>query len=679
MERWEQGMPQGQIPTTENANAPRTAGLAPARPLRNPQPGMRMPAPFAPAPEGWNAAPAAPQDIQPVNTGMRPPLVWMDETRPAPPVQSGIQPVQGAPTYRQQQPAQQRPMQTARPLQRPQPIQQRPQPIQQRPQSMQPSQPLQASQPTQQTSQLPLHKPQPIPAPRPVQAAPAADNTGRGSGPMRAPTRRYQLSSQRQVPPQGMPPPQGTGMPPSGAMPAQPNAVPMRTMPAVAPQAQPSMSQPAPIAPVTRQPAPPQTMRPAPLPWSTPQPMVKAAAVPHREATVHRAAPAAPQPIEPIKAAQTPQTAPVPVAAVPIPNTAIPAPAGKPQADLPAKKIGKQNPPAMPSAPRAAFTPPNGEKKYTPPVEEDLQQAQPPAQAAGKTQRKRRVDTRAEGNLRVYPEWNDETAPRVPQTSEPEAWNAAGEHPAQLQSDVPGDVRRAHRAHAAAPSPAKDAELPRGETAAPPEMPRMPELSFAPPTNIPAREEEQPVPPPPVPAASGLYTEPEPPEKPKRKRRAWLIVLLLILAAAAALYVTGAYQTLLGYVGIESTGDSGSLPAVFGQSQSATQKVTATITPATSVAAAKLVSVSVTPQQTAAPATLIFTLETNTAATAVRLMTQYGEILHTTATSAPRGDGLTWQVTADFAQAYTGKVRVFLRDAGGTWSEAEEGSSVTVE
>ncbi len=346
---------------------------------------------------------------------------------------------------------------------------------------------------------------------------------------------------------------------------------------------------------------------------------------------------------------------------------------------MPAMNIDKKNPPIIPPVPETAFTPQGGEKKYPPLPEMDFQPEQPPAQTAptGKTQRKRRVDTRAEGNLRVYPEWNDEPASQGTQVAEPEAENAAGEHPAQPQSDVSGDVRRTHRAHAVVP-PA-DAQPPWGETAAPPEMPRIPELSFTPPVTLPVREEAPPIPPPPVPAASGLYSEPETPEKPKRKRRAWLIVLLLLLAAAAALYVTGAYQTLLGYVGIETTGDSGSLPAVFGQSQSATQKVTATITPATSVAAAKLVSVSVTPEQTAAPATLIFTLETNTAATAVRLMTQYGEILHTTATSAPRGDGLTWQVTADFTQAYTGKVRVFLRDAGGTWSEAEGSSSVTVE
>jgi len=82
-----------------------------------------------------------------------------------------------------------------------------------------------------------------------------------------------------------------------------------------------------------------------------------------------------------------------------------------------------------------------------------------------------------------------------------------------------------------------------------------------------------------------------------------------------------------------------------------------------------LQSITVDPQSAAVPASLVFTIRTNTAVTAVRLLTESGTAIRTNASYYRQDDALIWQVSASIETAYTGKVRVFMRDAAGSWSE----------
>ena len=94
---------------------------------------------------------------------------------------------------------------------------------------------------------------------------------------------------------------------------------------------------------------------------------------------------------------------------------------------------------------------------------------------------------------------------------------------------------------------------------------------------------------------------------------------------------------------------------------------------------AKLLSATVLPEETTAPATLSFTLTTDSAATAVRLVTDTGEMLRATSSSAPQGDGLVWHISAQLESPYCGAVRFFLRDAAGAWAEGAVSCAVQVQ
>jgi len=160
------------------------------------------------------------------------------------------------------------------------------------------------------------------------------------------------------------------------------------------------------------------------------------------------------------------------------------------------------------------------------------------------------------------------------------------------------------------------------------------------------------------------------PKKHKKRRGLFvtLIVLMILGAVAFALYQSGlGAQLWHGVFPAATTG--GSVPSIFGQSPAGDAQAGSTIAPATQVIAPELRSVKVDPASATAPAQLTFQIETNAATSAILLLTEANATLHTTAYGTPQGDGLLWQVVADMQTAYTGKVRVFLRDQAGSWSE----------
>lgn len=139
---------------------------------------------------------------------------------------------------------------------------------------------------------------------------------------------------------------------------------------------------------------------------------------------------------------------------------------------------------------------------------------------------------------------------------------------------------------------------------------------------------------------------------------------MLLAAGGYALYRTGiATQWMQQLFPSTTAGDT--VPAVFQQTAASQQT---TITPATQVDKVEQFSITVEPQSAAVPASLVFTVRTNTAATAVRLLTESGTVIRTNASYFRQEDALVWQVSATIEAAYTGKVRVFLRDAAGGWS-----------
>ncbi len=147
----------------------------------------------------------------------------------------------------------------------------------------------------------------------------------------------------------------------------------------------------------------------------------------------------------------------------------------------------------------------------------------------------------------------------------------------------------------------------------------------------------------------------------RRAVRVLLLTLAVLAAAVAALYFTG---LLDGFVAMLRPAN-GSVPTVFGQSQAA-----GSVAPAAQAATPALRSIAVAPASAVAPATLVFTLTTNTATSAIRLLMADGTALRTTANATPQGDGLLWQANAYVDAPRTGTVRVYLRDEAGAWSTA---------
>ena len=165
--------------------------------------------------------------------------------------------------------------------------------------------------------------------------------------------------------------------------------------------------------------------------------------------------------------------------------------------------------------------------------------------------------------------------------------------------------------------------------------------------------------------------------RPARKRRGWLAALLVLLLAAGGVYA--AYQTglLAQWLPGLFPGGAGTVPAVFGQQ---TGGVTAamSVTPAAQVAVPALQEFLVENPDATAPAVVRATLLTNAATTSVRLFTQDNTTIYTVAYAAPKGDGFLWQVEATFAEAYSGDLLAYLRDAAGQWTLAEGKAAVTV-
>jgi len=184
----------------------------------------------------------------------------------------------------------------------------------------------------------------------------------------------------------------------------------------------------------------------------------------------------------------------------------------------------------------------------------------------------------------------------------------------------------------------------------------------------------------PLPVPTFGAAQPSPAPKPKNRRhplRNTLFVVLILGAVAFALYQSGLGARL--WQSIFPSSANSSIPSVFGQSPSEQGNAEKTIAPATQTEAPELRSASVDPAQGKAPTQLVFKLETNTATSAILLLTEQNATLHTTAYGTPRGDGLLWQVTADIQEPYTGKVRIFLRDETGAWSESTTTCSVDIQ
>ncbi len=158
----------------------------------------------------------------------------------------------------------------------------------------------------------------------------------------------------------------------------------------------------------------------------------------------------------------------------------------------------------------------------------------------------------------------------------------------------------------------------------------------------------------------------------RRFLRAVLLTLAALCVVAAALYFTGA----LGYLTGTLRPAGGAVPSVFGQMPGS---VAAGVAPAAKAPVPALRAITVSPETATAPATLTFTLTTNAAVTSIRLLTENGSTIHTTAYATPQGDGLTWAAAAEMDTPYTGKVRVFLRDAAGQWSAGEQTVDVAVQ
>ena len=171
--------------------------------------------------------------------------------------------------------------------------------------------------------------------------------------------------------------------------------------------------------------------------------------------------------------------------------------------------------------------------------------------------------------------------------------------------------------------------------------------------------------------------------KPRRKRRSLPIVLaiLAVLAAlATALFYTGVWDRMLQALAPDNAGQTG-VPSVFerGAVTGDAAQPQATIAPAASAVAAELRSAVVDPASSTAPAELTFTLTTNAETSSIRLLTEGGDLLHTTAYGTPQHDGQSWRVVAEVDKPYTGKVRIFLRDQAGTWTEASITCQVEVQ
>jgi hypothetical protein len=168
------------------------------------------------------------------------------------------------------------------------------------------------------------------------------------------------------------------------------------------------------------------------------------------------------------------------------------------------------------------------------------------------------------------------------------------------------------------------------------------------------------------------------PRHPKKRRRLikWLFGIALLAAVGVALYQSGLLTRLLPATTPETVTIS-PLPSITELNLgSANNTPVATTTP---VITTELRSVTVEPGVTTAPATLTFTLVTNEATTSIRLMTEDGQMLHTTANSASQDDGLVWQITTELSQPYTGEIHIFLRDQDGVWNVGSIPCTVTVE
>ncbi len=192
------------------------------------------------------------------------------------------------------------------------------------------------------------------------------------------------------------------------------------------------------------------------------------------------------------------------------------------------------------------------------------------------------------------------------------------------------------------------------------------------------RDAWAPVPPKELPEPMPVSTS-EPEDRPQKRRRSgvvrWVFAGVVVVALAAALYQSGLWTQLTRPATNEATVEG--LATVAPTAEQITAAAAATAEAAAEGAVA-LNGVSLALAEGTAPVTLVFTLKTNAAVSAVRLMSESGVMFPTTARSTPLDDGLKWTVSADFETAYSGRVRIFLCDQDGAWSEASQTCTVNV-
>lgn len=154
----------------------------------------------------------------------------------------------------------------------------------------------------------------------------------------------------------------------------------------------------------------------------------------------------------------------------------------------------------------------------------------------------------------------------------------------------------------------------------------------------------------------------------KGTRRGWLVpvaAVALVAVAIGALALTGVLGRWLGTSAGGSIGTDAAPNAMIDIANGLSAP------DAAGSGTPELSGISVEPASATAPAELVFTLQTNNATSSIRLLTENGDTIYTTAFASPKDGGREWIVNAKLDEPYAGDVRVFLRDGVGKWSAGE--------
>lgn len=185
--------------------------------------------------------------------------------------------------------------------------------------------------------------------------------------------------------------------------------------------------------------------------------------------------------------------------------------------------------------------------------------------------------------------------------------------------------------------------------------------------------------------------------KARKKRRNGLLPLILsvlVLGSAMALYFTGAVDSQLQAVNIptwsetlarlrtreaastlsqETPGQEGVRPLeeVLAEPRSDGSPPSANL--------AHLRSFGVSLREAQAPATLVFTLRTNSAVSDIRLLLPDNRPLTVSnVNKTPTADGILWQLAVDFKEPFEGDISAFLRYDASVWADGGLNCTVAV-